>query len=79
MFQIRELNFARPGAKRMVGDVIVNENMLRCWAECKKLSQFDERRNAVDRFNRLSALCIALLTLGLLWSVRTNTSNEVSR
>lgn len=43
---------SREGYRRIAGDVVQNDNMLRCYEECKKLSEFERRYNEVQEFNK---------------------------
>ncbi|XP_041638215.1 aldehyde oxidase 6 [Cheilinus undulatus] len=50
--QIREINMYRGPSITHYKFAFNPENLLRCWEECKKKSEFDARRRATDQFNQ---------------------------
>ncbi|KIH53243.1 aldehyde oxidase and xanthine dehydrogenase, molybdopterin binding domain protein [Ancylostoma duodenale] len=51
---IREMNFNPSGGTCLLGNEILNDNLLDCWRECLKLSDFSRQREEVDEFNKNS-------------------------
>ncbi|RCN53530.1 aldehyde oxidase and xanthine dehydrogenase, molybdopterin binding domain protein [Ancylostoma caninum] len=52
--EIREMNFNPSGSRCLLGNEILNDNLLDCWRECLKLSNFNRQREEVDEFNKNS-------------------------
>lgn len=46
------MNFNPAGATCLLGNKILNDNLLDCWRECLKLSDFSKQREEVDDFNK---------------------------
>ncbi|EYB83683.1 hypothetical protein Y032_0331g2725 [Ancylostoma ceylanicum] len=49
---IREMNFNPSGGTCLLGNKILNDNLLDCWRECLRLSDFSRQREEVDEFNK---------------------------
>lgn len=50
--KVREINMSTEGYRRIAGDMIQNDNMARCYEECKKLSEFEHRYKEIEEFNK---------------------------
>ncbi|KAK6766620.1 hypothetical protein RB195_026104 [Necator americanus] len=52
--EIREINMNPAGGKCLFGYEILNDNLLDCWRECMKMSEFRRQKEEVDKFNKNS-------------------------
>ncbi len=46
------MNLSGEGYTNFVGAQITNENMKRCWDECKTNAKLEERQKEIEQFNR---------------------------
>ena len=56
---VRELNFYKDGDTTPYGQLLTPCNLGRCWAQVKETSSFNDRKSAVEKFNRLFIVSMA--------------------
>ncbi|XP_060065947.1 xanthine dehydrogenase/oxidase-like [Ylistrum balloti] len=49
--QVRQINIVRQGDVTASRQIVPDDNMFRCWTECRTDSQYDQRRHEIVTFN----------------------------
>ncbi len=52
LFQIREMNFSKPGERNFYNQEINEPTLQETWKECHRISKFAEKRKEIAEFNR---------------------------
>ncbi|XP_033724917.1 xanthine dehydrogenase/oxidase-like [Pecten maximus] len=68
--QVRQVNLIRQGALTVSRQVVPDENMLRCWTECRADSLYDQRKQEIATYNRTNrwrkrGMCLIPIMFGV--------------
>ena len=46
------MNHSEVGWKQLNGRVVINDNLMDCWKECRKIAKVEELKAEINEFNK---------------------------